>query len=421
MLLSRKPLFHHLKMENEASYAGAAKSLSPIEESRLSDKQPPHSELTGSYVAEVRSTDVLCGRGTGPSNHRGNVNFRRMVEVAKKQYVATASRRLKNKLVQDVVDQIKRKEGRFLRQLSRAEVKLVGFPVQKILYEVVPDAVSIEKVKQAIRYVHYKKEPNEGRTNSLLSSEVGSVKRDRDGSCTKMKLESRGGIMLFPEGPDAKRLKSFDSSASKEGAATTVQPVDHKLLLDLMHGGKAPTDLGSILASRLAEAEASFLLPSRSAALQLQQEQLRQLLHGYVGNSPLYGSLHNSAFLSPNSGTGPNVLSPAMIQALLLQRDFQEGDLSGKSFLSSAGTAGVQLAGSPFSYQCYQRSDPLTALSTHIGAGLASRQEHTRLLQALTQHMRSHGGEQVARPVQADTILKSGEGSKKPMKEKEGK
>lgn len=126
--------------------------------------------LVESSGTDLRPPDVLLGRGTGPANHGGNVYFRDIVEKIKPAYVDTPSRKLKNKLVQEVVDDIKAHGGRFLRKLSSdgsddqediVTTEPSGTVATQSVYEVVPDNIAFEKTKQAIRYVHYKKEPNE--------------------------------------------------------------------------------------------------------------------------------------------------------------------------------------------------------------------------------------------------------------------
>jgi hypothetical protein len=116
---------------------------------------------TGKHVTELGPHDVLLGRGTGPSNNEGNVTFRVAVEAMKSDYVSTPSRKAKNRLVRKTVDAIKAKNGRFLSKLRKSEMKVLGMSDKKIVYEVAADSVAIEKTKQAIRYVHYKKDANQ--------------------------------------------------------------------------------------------------------------------------------------------------------------------------------------------------------------------------------------------------------------------
>ena len=99
----------------------------------------------------------------------------------KSAYTSTPSRKAKNKLVRKTVDSIKAKSGRFLTKLSKGEKKLLGHPLSthKTVYEVVQDSVAFEKTKQAIRYVHYKKDPTTATkkrpaTNSAAAQQSGS-------------------------------------------------------------------------------------------------------------------------------------------------------------------------------------------------------------------------------------------------------
>jgi hypothetical protein len=47
---------------------------------------------TGIFVSELGVSDVLLGRGTGPSTHEGNVKFREVVATLKPVYIATGRR-----------------------------------------------------------------------------------------------------------------------------------------------------------------------------------------------------------------------------------------------------------------------------------------------------------------------------------------
>lgn len=115
-------------------------------------------ERTGVYVSELGSGDVLLGRGTGPSMHKGNIQFRQAVEDLKPAYISTNSRKAKKGLVRQAVKAIHAKQGRFLTKLKKSEIKKLGLN-GNAAYEVVTDDVAMEKTKQAIRYVHYKKVP----------------------------------------------------------------------------------------------------------------------------------------------------------------------------------------------------------------------------------------------------------------------
>lgn len=134
--------------------------LNPDESSSSDDEPAGKQEELGIYVTELGLSDVLLGRGTGPSMNEGNIRFRQIVEDLKPSYVSTTSRKEKKSIVRKAVNGIKASKGRFLTRLRKGEIKMLGMK-EKIVYKVVHDSIAIEKTKQAIRYVHYKKDPSQ--------------------------------------------------------------------------------------------------------------------------------------------------------------------------------------------------------------------------------------------------------------------
>jgi hypothetical protein len=105
--------------------------------------------------------------------NQGNINFRMAVEEMKSAYVSTPSRKAKKRIVRKTVKAIKAKNGRFLSKLRKSEIKMLGLP-HKVVFEVVADNVAIEKTKQAIRYIHYKKDAGQdGKSQDLKAKKVG--------------------------------------------------------------------------------------------------------------------------------------------------------------------------------------------------------------------------------------------------------
>jgi hypothetical protein len=108
-------------------------------------------------VTELNDNDVLLGRGTGPNNNQGNVKFRIAVERLRLPYTSTSSRKMKNRIVRKTIHAVKAKDGRFLNKLRKGHIKKLGMP-DKATYEVASDGVAVEKAKQALRYICYKKD-----------------------------------------------------------------------------------------------------------------------------------------------------------------------------------------------------------------------------------------------------------------------
>lgn len=99
------------------------------------------------YIVYINKFDVISGRGSGPYEQPGNINFREVVEKFKLEYVALSNRdvREKNMIAKQVIDVVRAMGGRFLQKV-KADLKLGVF-----LYEFVDEPTAMEKTKQALR------------------------------------------------------------------------------------------------------------------------------------------------------------------------------------------------------------------------------------------------------------------------------
>lgn len=130
----------------------------------------------GEFVSELNENDVLEGRGSRANQNEGNKRFRRLVEEMRPSYISTSSRKEKNDMVLDLVRGIQDNQGRFLRPLEAAEATTHGLDTRQDNYIVLSLEAAVEKTKQAIRYVHYKKIPAEAerdRLDRLVAEESG--------------------------------------------------------------------------------------------------------------------------------------------------------------------------------------------------------------------------------------------------------
>mmetsp|Transcript_10819 Transcript_10819/g.16105 ORF Transcript_10819/g.16105 Transcript_10819/m.16105 type:complete len:381 (+) Transcript_10819:300-1442(+) len=84
--------------------------------------------------------DVLCGRGGRINSHEGNVKFREIIATRKADYLSPATRKLQKAVIaQEVVDVIRNKGGRFLKEKSNG------------VWEEVTDEKAKKKCGQALR------------------------------------------------------------------------------------------------------------------------------------------------------------------------------------------------------------------------------------------------------------------------------
>lgn len=157
---------------------------------------------TRTYVTEIGPHDVLLGRGTGPCSNRGNVQFRHIVRKMKAEYVSTASRKTKNKLILKTIQVIKAKNGRFLSKLSKGETEVLGLGCREA-YQIIPDSMAAEKTKQAIRYFHYRKNAPEktesgADTKGSFEEDEGSEGNSGEREQDQQRLLGSAGIERIP-------------------------------------------------------------------------------------------------------------------------------------------------------------------------------------------------------------------------------
>ena len=129
---------------------------------------------TPPYCFELNEHDVLCGRGSGPNDRVGNIEFRNLVLSRKSEYLAAPSRDAKGRIASSIVDAIRARGGRFLRKLSAAQAKNAGFKRDIAVYEMADEGTVLEKAKQTLRQnrAEFVKEQN---ANGGMHPQVAAV------------------------------------------------------------------------------------------------------------------------------------------------------------------------------------------------------------------------------------------------------
>lgn len=95
------------------------------------------------FISDVKSDDVLCGRGGATNSHSGNRAFRGLVKAYQHQYLA-AKKKDKPSVAFRVVEEIRKKGGRFLRKCNMVQGK-------EVLWMDIGDDAAREKTCQALR------------------------------------------------------------------------------------------------------------------------------------------------------------------------------------------------------------------------------------------------------------------------------
>jgi hypothetical protein len=109
------------------------------------------SVIMSDYVTELSPHDVLFGRGSGPNDHEGNVRFRQLVASRKDEYMATNHRITKANIAREIVDQVLRHKGRFLKKIEATDPVSLHIPNGIDAWIEVDEDTVMEKAKQALR------------------------------------------------------------------------------------------------------------------------------------------------------------------------------------------------------------------------------------------------------------------------------
>jgi hypothetical protein len=133
------------------------------------------------YFTSTGPNDVLLGRGAPIINYVGNVRFRELVSTRKAEYMSTGRHNVKCKIAEQVIDEIYRRNGKFLRQVGAKHEQLeLGIAEGTKAWVIANSAVVREKVKQALRDKDPGKpqgqDPNDGNHhgNPIYSGAQGS-------------------------------------------------------------------------------------------------------------------------------------------------------------------------------------------------------------------------------------------------------
>lgn len=99
------------------------------------------------FIKYLNDNDVLCGRGSGPNDHVGNIAFRSLVSTRRKEYLETTTRSQKARIAKEIVAVVKSLSppGRFLEKATDTS------------WDIVPEAKALEKVKQALRQMRHRR------------------------------------------------------------------------------------------------------------------------------------------------------------------------------------------------------------------------------------------------------------------------
>jgi hypothetical protein len=103
-------------------------------------------------ITELRTNDVMMGRGAGRIHNMGNVRFRELVATRKEEYLRAERNHKKQTIAKQILAEIAHRNGRFVRKVEKPEeAKALGIPEGTQAWVLASSDAVLEKVKQALR------------------------------------------------------------------------------------------------------------------------------------------------------------------------------------------------------------------------------------------------------------------------------
>ena len=129
--------------------------------------------LSQTFTLTAQSEISRLGRGAPIVNNPGNARFRNLIIADREQYISTSRHVVKEEIARKILNAVEEKGGRFLRKIeSDSERRRYNVAEGQNAWVEASDAISIQKVKQALRE-HKSGEPRmRKRKQSSPGSEV---------------------------------------------------------------------------------------------------------------------------------------------------------------------------------------------------------------------------------------------------------
>jgi len=241
------------------------------------------SQGSSAVITSLNRNDVLLGRGSGPNHYYGNLQFRDLVEQRREAYAQANLLAEKRGVAQSIVDDVRARGGRFLRQQGQRKkgenVLTDGEWIE------VNNSVALEKSKQALR-----ENKSEGAAGVKKPKKSASLKRPAENTAQNELLSAI--------------LTSNSAFAAHAGVQTSVGSI----LSPPTAEPTTPAMLSSLMPSMLARGNAPAVAPMdahlllfQSAPFSLQQQQQQQpvLLQPNPILQLLQTEQFNQTFLNP--------------------------------------------------------------------------------------------------------------------------
>jgi hypothetical protein len=179
---------------------------------RLPTLEPDGNEA---WIRNVRSTDVLLGRGQDLARFQGNVEFRNLIRQRREEYTSANLRSKKLQIAKEIVSTIARRDERFLSLVDLSTGSVTGRerakmnkPQKRIgasVWTVAQDSVVLEKTMQALRRTCHPNKP-------IKPTSAATRNRKASVSGNAMAAASPSGVDLLQVAPGTVNAPKIDLS-----------------------------------------------------------------------------------------------------------------------------------------------------------------------------------------------------------------
>lgn len=109
-----------------------------------------------SFIVQLRTSDILVGRGTHSVRHPGNKEFRKFVQQHKEAYAASSRICEKDRIAREIFHELETREVRFLARVVDPTLRLaIGIPEGATAWIEIDNVAALEKIKQQLRDVPF--------------------------------------------------------------------------------------------------------------------------------------------------------------------------------------------------------------------------------------------------------------------------
>lgn len=175
-------------------------------------------------ILAITSNDILCGRGSGPNDHCGNVAFRQIVSTRRNEYLATSTRTEKARIANEILSVVFNltPPGRFLEK-AECSCRNKKADDGKPKWNTVSEHKALEKVKQALRQMRHRKSDS----NSLDYRSVSDANAVNISRCHHRRVQSAPGSTLSFDVP--MMMQQFEDGNHRHSNSRPTPPSHHPL------------------------------------------------------------------------------------------------------------------------------------------------------------------------------------------------